>query len=142
MKTTIERDITEMREQAERIRTGDPIKVSGAFGVGDDIRQGDIYITPIERAVIPRNAVEVDAVRQLAPGVTQGSRHCLSHLRGVTMRRLKNPGVYDGPILDLSEPNTIEHPEHGHVEDLPAGCYAVTYQRTQDAEGRQRRVQD
>lgn len=139
----IESDVRDLRERAERVACGDPIRFSEAAVPGEYVRQGDVYITLINGEMLPASA---DLKRRppsekLAPGETQGSRHCLAHLRGVTMYELANPGPYDGPIMDLAEPNVVEHPEHGHCH-LPVGLYAITYQRTEDAEGRQRRVQD
>lgn len=111
---------------------------SPQMDVGDHVRQGDLYIYRI--AGVPKGAERVESPdRQLAPGTTQGSRHCLDSLDGVTVHRLAEPNPLQGPILDLAEPRTVEHPEHGHVE-LQPGCYAVTYQRAHADE--LRRTQD
>lgn len=94
--------------------------------VGDYHRQGDIYLTRLK--AVPGGAEKITPAAQLAPGTTQGSRHIIASLNGVTMFRLKNPSPLDGPILKSDKPVTVEHPEHGHVT-LPAGVYGVTYQR-------------
>ena len=46
-----------------------------------------------------------------------------------------------GPIMRLSAPNTVTHPEHGDWQ-LPCGTYRVIFQRTVDEEQRVRRVLD
>lgn len=64
----------------------------------------------------------------MAPGATQGSRHTLRSLDGVTVYKLRDAGSLDGPIVEAKEPAWLDHPEHGNRQ-LPAGLYAVTYQR-------------
>jgi hypothetical protein len=108
--------------------------------VGDTVRQGDLYFMLIDS--VPLGCVRIKKPSsQLAPGTTQGSRHCLSSIDGVECYSLKEPTVYDGPVLVVNQEVTVTHPEHGDWL-LPCGIYAVTYQRTEDSEGRQRRVQD
>ena len=95
--------------------------------VGDSVRQGDVYLTRISR--LPRGAVEVKQPdRQLAPGTTQGSRHCLRSLDGVRVYHFAQPGPLDGPVIEAESDWAVEHPEHGDYV-LPPGTYAVTYQR-------------
>jgi hypothetical protein len=55
------------------------------------------------------------------------------------MYRVSNPGPLDGPIIDAPDGCAIDHPEHGDAV-LPAGVYAITYQRAYAQE--LRRVQD
>ena len=80
---------------------------------GEFAAQGDINIWRLES--IPSDAVEVPVQAQLASGSTMGSRHCIkqSDLNKVKQYRLPNPNELQGPILELSGPITIEHPEHG-----------------------------
>lgn len=142
LESGIATDVREVRERAGAIMHGTPVECTDAMDRGDYVRQGDIYITKIGKRDIPGNAVPMKKpLVQLAPGDTQGSRHCLTTLDGVTMLEIPGDSDYGGPIIELAKPNTIEHPEHGHCK-LPAGIYAITYQRTEDAEGRRRRVQD
>lgn len=126
--------------KAESIKSDATQHFSEAASVGDFVRQGDIYITLLDR--IPAGAISVKKPSaQLAPGNTQGSRHYISSLRGVKVYSLPNANVYDGPVIESKHAVTIEHPEHGNWV-LPPGCYGISYQRTEDSEGRQRRVLD
>ena len=140
MTTQVLNDVQSVAEIAERIKSDAKQKFPEAASVGDFVRQGDCYFTLL--AGVPTGAtVEKNPSKQLAPGTTQGSRHCLSRLTGVTVYRLKNPTAYGGPVLQVDKSVTITHPEHGNWV-LPPGCYGVGYQRTEDSEGRIRRVQD
>ncbi len=98
----------------------------GTLAPGDYHRQGDIYIQRIEK--LPKSAKTSTVHLQLVPGETQGSRHCLDSLDGVTMYTKPDATPLDGPLLRTTQERTITHPEHGHVT-IPAGIYAITYQR-------------
>jgi hypothetical protein len=112
--------------QAESI-ANDAEQVFEIVDVGDEIRQGDLYITRIKD--VPTGATKSKAQQaQLAPGTTQGSRHCLRSLDGVTLHTIDRAGPLDGPIIEAREGCAIDHPEHGNIV-LPAGVYAITYQR-------------
>ena len=138
--TTIDTAMAEVTGAAETIRRSEVQRFPDAASPGDGLRQGDILVTLL--AGKPAGLVKVDKpITQLAPGTTQGSRHCLDSLDGVTISRLERPGAYDGPVLELEKERTIEHPEHGHMV-LPPGCYAVTFQRTVDSGQREARVLD
>ncbi len=137
---TATKALREVREAAEKIRCDKPQRFPEAASAGDAFRQGDIYLTLLAR--VPAGAVKQKAVPlQLAEGDTQGSRHCLDGVAGVTAYRLKEPTTFDGPVLVLAEERTVTHPEHGWVI-LPPGCYAISYQRDLDQQERERRVQD
>lgn len=124
---TAEKSLEKVQSTAESIKCDEPQRFSEAASAGDVFRQGDIYIEKLER--VPAGAVRIEKPEaQLAPGTTQGSRHVLDSLEGVTMSRLATPNALDGPILDLATERTITHPEHGNVI-LPPGCYRITYQR-------------
>src|ERR1700722_16314667 len=113
-----------VQESAERIDRGKPQRFPEAASAGDTFRQGDLYFTLLEQ--VPTDAIREKAPDlQLAPGTTQGSRHCLDSLQGVRVFRLAEPTPLDGPILELAEQRTVEHPEHRHVI-LPPGVYGVT----------------
>lgn len=140
MTTQVAENVRSVSETAERIKSDAKQKFPEAASVGDFVRQGDVYITLL--GSVPPGAIRDDKpLLQLAPGNTQGSRHCLSSLNSTTVYRLQNPTPYDGPILEVKRPVTITHPEHGHWR-LPAGCYGISYQRTEDSEGLIRRVLD
>jgi len=137
---TAEKALQEISSRAERIKNDETQRFPEAASPGDSWRQGDVYITLL--AGRPIDAVKQEHPgKQLAPGTTQGSRHCLDSLAGVTIYRLPNPQMLDGPIIECKKERTITHPEHGNVI-LPPGIYAISYQRSVDAEERQRRVED
>lgn len=136
---TAEKAIIQLQNQAEKIKNDEMQRFPAAASFGDTWRQGDLYITLIEK--VPETAQKAQVRLQLADGNTQGSRHCLDSKVGVKMFTLANPEMLDGPILKTSTERTIEHPEHGNVV-LPPACYRITYQRDLDAEDRQRRVLD
>ncbi|MCB9895388.1 MAG: hypothetical protein H6839_13135 [Planctomycetes bacterium] len=93
--------------------------------VGQAIRQGDIYVTRLER--MPRKHGGVTVERQLAPGTSRGSRHCVEGDITVYLPA-QNSGQLTGPIISAHDRFTVTHPEHAHFS-LPAGFYRVTYQR-------------
>lgn len=132
--------LSRIQQQAERIKSDAKQQFPDAASIGDSWRQGDIYITRLNG--VPAGSARVEKPdRQLAPGNTQGSRHCLQSLRCVKVFRVPNAGMLDGPVLDIGEANTITHPEHGDVA-LQPGVYGISYQRDLDAEDRERRVLD
>lgn len=89
-------------------------------------QQGDIYIRKL--AHIPEQAQrDTHATGQLAPGSTQGSRHCVDPT-AVALFVQRNASALEGPILQATNTFTITHPEHGHII-LPPGIYHVVYQR-------------
>lgn len=140
MTTQVADDVRSVSETAERIKSDALQTFPEAASVGDFVRQGDLYITLLSR--VPADSVrEKQPSAQLAPGTTQGSRHCISNMRNVTLYRLKTPNPYDGPVVEVNQPVTITHPEHGDWQ-LPVGVYGISYQRTEDSEGMIRRVQD
>lgn len=106
---------------------------------GDYSYQGDIVIWYLPK--LPEGVIQVFTVAQLAPGTTRGSRHCIrqSDLPKVEQFQLKNPNPLQGPILKLSAPIVIEHPEHKH-QQISAQFVAITYQRKHSDE--LRRVAD
>lgn len=116
-----------VQESAEKIKNDAPQRFPEAASVGDVFRQGDVYVELLG-AVPSRAKRDPQPQAQLAPGTTQGSRHVLDSLEGVTMYRLASPTVLDGPILDLATERTVTHPEHGNVI-LPPGVYGISYQR-------------
>lgn len=118
--------LNEIRRSVESIKSGHTQRFSVAASDGDCFRQGDIYVT--FRESIPDGCERSDAVSQLAPGTTKGSRHILDSLDGIDLYAKKNPNALDGPVLKTSKERTITHPEHGDVV-IPPGVYEITYQR-------------
>lgn len=126
-----------------RIKPGEPVRFSEAASVNDAHRQGDLYLVVIES--IPKGYVMVaDPTvrdRQLVPGNTQGSRHCLDSMDGVQLHR---PSAWPdsgliGPVLVLTKERTVLHPTHGSVT-IPAGMtIGCMYQREWDAEQKRER---
>lgn len=136
---TAEQVMNEVSQVAESIRS-DARHAIPVADRGDYCRQGDIYLTRIDKADMPDEVKPIaNSSLQLAPGETQGSRHCLKSLRGVTLYAVPNAGPLDGPIIEAQRRFTVTHPEHGD-RSFPAGVYAVTYQRAFADE--LRRVQD
>jgi len=70
---------------------------------------------------------------QLAPGNTQGSRHCVDaeSMKTVFFYRSSTGTELDGPRIDAPKGLRVNHPEHGDVI-LPPGKYAVIYQQVWD----------
>ncbi len=117
---------------AEAARTADhETRHVAAIAVGEHVRQGDLYITRIDKA---GKDWRPTTDRQLAPGVSNGSRHVAAGKVEVRISPDSNPVDRSGRIARLLGPQviaherfTIEHPEHAHM-DLPAGTYQTTYQ--------------
>lgn len=136
----VTKQIRAIQKTAEKIRNDGEQRFPEAATPGDCWRQGDVYITLLE--TLPRNAVPVATPQlQLVPGNTQGSRHCLDSLDGVSMYSIEDASPLDGPVLECRMERTITHPEHGNVV-FPPGIYGIHYQRDLDSEERQRRVVD
>lgn len=131
----------------DRLRAGQPYRISEAASVGDRGWQGDLRIEIVDK--IPSDYVRVENPKpvdcQLVPGNNIGSRHCLDSLEGVELYRPKvwNDEVLTGPAFVLHQERTICHPTHGDVT-IPAGFTVVTgYQREYDKEQqRERRARD
>jgi hypothetical protein len=127
-------------EHAEKIKNDATQRFPEAASCGDSWRQGDVYVTLIDG--VPSGAkIDTKPGMQMATGNTQGSRHCLDSLVGVTVYRLPNPDMLDGPVIVLNRERTLTHPEHGDVV-LPPGTYQISYQRNLDSEERAQRVAD
>ena len=116
-----------IKQHAETIRNDQTHDLRQTMEVGDSWAQGDILIRKIE-GVPDGSVVASSPDRQLAPGNTQGSRHCLSTLSGVTVHTIPDANALEGPVFTVDDEVTVEHPEHGDVV-LGPGCYAITYQR-------------
>lgn len=101
-------------------------------------RQGDVYVTMLKKK--PAGLVPyLDPNRQVAVGVSLGSRHCVS-VGPELFQDPKNKDPLVGPVIVASERWTLTHPEHADV-CLPSGTWQVTFQRDLAREERAR-VQD
>lgn len=107
--------------------------------IGQYVPQGDINL--IRLSDLPSGVVSRQPDRQLAPGSTRGSRHCIreSDIQHVDFFGFTDANPLEGPILVFGERTVIEHPEHKHIS-FPAGIWTVTYQRRHAAE--MRRISD
>ena len=108
------------------------------MNVGQYIRQGDLYIRKIEKIT----GIEKIENRQLAPGMTKGSRHIVDE--SVELFKVSNfdinnvPQFIIGPQIKAKQNFKITHPEHADFY-LPFGNYQVSYQCDWS---RQERVRD
>ncbi len=131
----------------ETVKPGQPFRITEAASVGDGCWQGDLGIEVV--AKVPQGYVRIEkpkvADKQLVPGNTQGSKHCLDSLRGVQVYRPSDWSEESlaGPCLVLMEERTILHPTHGAVT-IPAGFTVLCrYQREWDKEqAKERRARD
>lgn len=134
---TAERSLEEITRHAESIRNDEHQQV-GEMSVGDAWAQGDIGIVRLDG--VPEGCKKIEAPSpQLAPGTTQGSRHCVESLDGLTLYSPADAGPLDGPVIDAPAGMRVNHPEHGDVS-FRGGVYGVVYQRQHAKE--LQRVQD
>jgi hypothetical protein len=152
MKTTIEQmelRIAKIRSNKDpKVKPGKPERFTEAACVGDCIRQGDLYLV-IGNKVQKKGFVLIENPgekhKQLVPGNTQGSKHCLDSLNGVAIYR---PEKFDnestiGPVLVLSQERVVQHPTHGHVTLCADTIVECHFQREFDLEQkREKRVRD
>lgn len=129
-------ELKAIQKHAESIKNDETHELT-VMSVGDAWAQGDVLITCLES--VPDGCEPIKSERQLAPGTTQGSRHCIVDLAGVEMFRMKDATPLDGPVFRSGGKVEIDHPEHGNLI-VPPGTYGVTYQRQYAEE--LRRVQD
>ena len=133
--------------QDEKVQPGMPAAFTEAASAGDFGWQGDLKLIVV--AAVPAGYAQVKQPkaidRQLVPGNTEGAKHCLDSLEGVTLYRPQqwSEESLDGPCLVLTQERKILHPTHGHVT-IPAGLTILCrYQREWDREQqRERRSQD
>ena len=115
------------RIQAEADASSDDVRFVRTCAPGDEIRQGDIYLYPVEPMPLdPWDIRRLDTL-QLAPGSTPGARHVIEG-DAEAYELLQRMDPLEGPIVHASARVTLTHPEHADVS-IPAGTYAVRYQR-------------
>jgi len=136
----------------ETIRMGEEFRFSescnAAWDYGDAVFQGDMVVKLVDRA-IPNNynlatSEQLEKMMRLGLGLvpgndtTEGSRHCLDSLDGVTVylpNGYEDEGNLLGPLLHLDKGCRISHPRHGDV--IVPGCFnavVIGYQREYDLE--------
>lgn len=131
---TVKEQITELISHAETIKNDGDHDLSN-MEIGDEWRQGDVRIVRLPDDFDASTCTpDPSPSLQLVAGNTLGSRHCLSTLKGVTMYRLRDATVLDGPVIHTAQPIDVLHPEHGNCRNLPAGWYAFPGQRSYAAE--------
>lgn len=106
----------------------DDLRMVRTMEPGQIVRQGDVYVTCIEK---PEKLGEVWGSPQVAEGQTKGSRHIMEG--DFKLYAPNGPGPLTGPTLEVKARATLTHPEHCDVS-LPSGFYAITYQRDFAAE--------
>lgn len=91
--------------------------------------QGDVGVLRI--AELPRGAKKAERTEngQVAPGNTQGSRHCVREEQGVTWYRFGGDGLSDIAI-EADRPWTLTHPEHAHCTFEP-GLYQFIHEQNE-----------
>lgn len=129
------------------VMPGRPERFTDAAQSGDVIAQGDLYLMIVDsvpdgyKQVLKPKVID----KQLVPGNTVGSRHCLDSHAGVALYHPENWDGNDlrGPCLVLTQERTILHPTHGNVT-IPAGFTVLCgYQPEFDVEARrERRARD
>ncbi len=128
-----------IRSHGEQV-ADDSLRSVGALAEGDHTAQGDVMFWFLDN--LPKDCIKtINPERQLAPGTTLGSRHCvcISDMHKIEFYNLKNPNALQGSILKCRDSVTIEHPEHGN-QKLREGIWFVTYQRAYADE--LRRIED
>lgn len=131
--------VTEMRDSVKDLSAAETQEITNEMAkVGAVVRQGDIYLTRIDKLPEGKPSKE----RQLAEGETQGSRHVITGdvelVTGVSFGRVNQ--VLVGPAFKCNGKAELTHPEHGN-KILPEGSiWQVTYQQAYADEVR--RVQD
>jgi len=112
------------------------------LAIGEFIAQGDLNFIAVDPKRLAKVTTRTENPSlQLAPGNSQGSRHCIaaSSANDVVWFTCKESNPLMGPWLQVNAPALVEHPEHGNII-LQPGSYAVTYQCAWAEE--LRRIQD
>lgn len=135
---TVSKVIQEVQSTGEAIKNDEPQIFPAAANVGDNVRQGDIYIVKLEDDFNVSDLKRTE-VKQLAEGVSKGSRHIATGDVEIFERKGGNYTVLDGPVLKVNSKATVEHPEHGDWK-LEKGFYGVNFQRAYAEE--LRRIKD
>jgi hypothetical protein len=138
MATALQAETAQKQIQAAAEQACPDTRVIRTIEVGQAIRQGDIYVTRVADKRIAHGGETAE--RQLAPGTSRGSRHCVAGAVSV-YRPVPGDGQLAGPLIVALERFKVTHPEHAHFS-LPPGTYRVTYQRDFNREREVVRVSD
>jgi hypothetical protein len=133
------------------VQPGRPERLNEAARAGDAIAQGDLLLMVVDlESVQDTSAIPADQVRpsmvQLVPGNSEGARHCLDSLEGVTFYQTR-PGRWFMDVNDplaifhCSQERTVLHPVHGPVI-IAAGHTIAAYQQRELVNGREQRMVD
>lgn len=131
MKTIEKPSAVEAHNQIESFAPVKEARFVDKMATGQFARQGDVYLLKISAV---DNGLKETADRQLAPGITQGSRHTVEAKVKVfepkipNQRRATEGGIaIVGPQIECKEHFTVAHPEHADIS-LPPGSYQVLFQ--------------
>ena len=148
----------------DSVKPGQPVSFTEASTPGDSYWQGDLLVIDrcdlkmtndtfpgFAKATPKKDESQVDfnaRLTKLVLGETQGARHTLRSIEGVTVYHPENwtEESLVGPILVLDKNGngaTIDHPVHGSIT-IPAGfTVGLRYQREWDKfQAQQRRARD
>ena len=142
--TKILRHATRLKNGNGRVKPGQPYSIPKSWTEGEACAQGDLNI--IVWYELPNSGYpQKDFGTQLVPGESQGSRHCLDSVDGVTRwypdawKPTEDYDLQNGPYLLGDRDFTITHPTHGDVT-VPAGMLVECwYQREYDSEQKRER---
>jgi hypothetical protein len=89
------------------------------------IRQGDVYLIPVESIPDSAKPVAREGGRViLAHGEVTGHAHAITAPSAVLLAVPGKTAEVVDRFLRLRSKATLRHEEHGHIE-VPAGCYRV-----------------
>ena len=106
--------------------------------VGEVAHQGDVYVWRVNKhediyafhkflgGQLPRG--EKTTNRQVAPGVTPGSRHVVEGSNVLIYDPPNGHSPLEGPTIEAEEEWRLPHPEHA-LHRFGAGTFVVTFQR-------------
>ena len=146
--SSVKEVIREIQQHAkvlkERVSPGQPAVLNEACSVGDGVWQGDLGIEIV--SAVPEGYVLVEKPKeddkQIVPGNTQGSKHVLRSIVGVSIWRPKNwpseIGIF-GPCIVAESEAVIDHPTHGEVTISAGHTILCRYQREWDQEQKKAR---
>lgn len=92
--------------------------------------QGDIGVVRLDRLPDDAKKIHRPAGGQVAPGTTQGSRHCIPEDAPVTYYQVSDGDPLSDLCLVADGPWTLTHPEHAHCT-FEAGTYRLIHQQNE-----------
>ncbi len=124
----------------EQVKPGMEFYLTNAAVNGDGVWQGDLGLEVVTD--IPQGYTKAKKpTTQLVIGNTQGSKHCLDSLEGVTLYHPKhwNEESLIGPCFSVTKERRILHPTHGAIIIAAGLTILCRYQREWDIEQRKER---